>query len=185
MLKGSITASSAQEQRTLLNRQICDSANPSIRIANRNRSKNPTQRYENAAFGKRCFHPLPKTGGFYRNDDFTFILHMRARGFLLFRLQQLTNMTKVAEVTHAKTPFAKTPLSPPRLSCTQLYPFCVRLQDVDALLLSIEVFAAFGALSRSTTSSKQPDLQRAYSGGFAKPHVRSPYSTNGLTASTT
>ena len=50
--------------------------------------------------------------------------HKKNRGFLLLRTQKLTKMTKMADVTQAKSPFAKsTVLTTPRL-CYYYSTFC-------------------------------------------------------------
>ena len=63
---------------------------------------------ENGVFGKWCFCPLPKTGGFdekWRKSRFTF--HPQKQAVLLLRPRKPTKMTKMGGVTQAKPPFAK------------------------------------------------------------------------------
>ena len=63
---------------------------------------------ENGVFGKRCFCPLPKTGGFdekWRKWRFTF--YPQKQGVALLRARKPTKMTKMAGVPQAKPGFAK------------------------------------------------------------------------------
>ena len=63
---------------------------------------------ENGVFGKRCFCPLPKTGGFdekWRKGRFTF--YPQKQGVALLRARKPTKMTKMAGVPQTKPGFAK------------------------------------------------------------------------------
>ena len=74
-----------------------------------------TQGCWNGRFGKRCFCPLPKTGGLRKigdNSDIAF--YPQKQGFLLLGPRKSTKMTKMAGVTQAKWPFAKSTVWQPR-----------------------------------------------------------------------
>ena len=63
---------------------------------------------ENGVFGKRCFCPLPKTGGFdekWRKWRFTF--YPQKQGVALLGAQKPTKMTKMAGVPQTKPGFSK------------------------------------------------------------------------------
>ena len=63
---------------------------------------------ENDVFGKRCFCPLPKAGGFDENGE-NVDLHSnhKIKGAALLRARKPTKMTKMAGAPQTKPPFAK------------------------------------------------------------------------------
>ena len=66
------------------------------------------QGWRNGRFGKRSFCPLPKTGGFDVNwQKFWYCILPTKKGVLLLGPRKSTKMTKLAGVTPAKWPFAK------------------------------------------------------------------------------
>ena len=71
-------------------------------------SKTTSQGCENGVFGKRCFCPLPKTGGFdekWRKWRFTF--YPQKQEVALLRARKPTKMTRMAGAPQTKPGFAK------------------------------------------------------------------------------